>query len=114
MPPPSGFGEVLPGPASTLAAPVDPKAGKNPDATAYRQILEDDTRGLAAFVERWRPRLESLAHARHRTMLDVILGESLEHRRLFEQAAAGFEDVLGRRTSGAARVGAVLPARWQE
>ena len=54
-----------------------------------------------------------MTHARHRTMLDVVLGESLEHQRLFEQAAAGFEDVLGRRTGGAERVGAVLPTRWR-
>ena len=47
-------------------------------------------------------------------MLDVVLGESVEHQRLFEQAAAGFEDVIGRRTGGVARVGAVLPDRWQE
>jgi hypothetical protein len=47
-------------------------------------------------------------------MLNVVLGEALEHRRLFEQAAAGFEDVIGRRTGGVARVGAVLPERWQE
>ena len=55
-----------------------------------------------------------MTHARHRTMLDVILGESIEHQRLFEQAASGFEDVLGQRTDGAARVGEVLPTRWQE
>ena len=42
------------------------------------------------------------------------MGETREHQRLFEQAAAGNEDVLGKRTSGAARVGAVLPDRWQE
>ena len=47
-------------------------------------------------------------------MLDVLLGESLEHQRLFEQAASGFEDVLGKRTTFAERVGAVLPTRWQE
>ena len=40
-------------------------------------------------------------------MLNVILGESMEHKRLFEQAAAGFEDLLGRRTDGAERVGGV-------
>ena len=55
-----------------------------------------------------------MTHARHRTMLDVVLGESLEHMRLFEQGAAGDEDLLGRRTSLADRVGAVLPNRWME
>ena len=48
------------------------------------------------------------------SMLDVVLGESLEHQRLFEQAAAGFEDVLGRRTDGAGASGGVLPTRWLE
>jgi len=43
-----------------------------------------------------------------------VLGESAEHQRLFQQAASGLEDVIGRRTTGAARVGAVLPTRWQE
>jgi hypothetical protein len=28
-------------------------------------------------------------------MLNVILGESIEHKQLFEQAAAGLEDLLG-------------------
>ena len=47
-------------------------------------------------------------------MLDVILGESREHQRVFEQAAAGMEDLLGKRTGGVARQGAVLPTRWME
>jgi hypothetical protein len=47
-------------------------------------------------------------------MLGGVLGESLEHAGMFEQAAGGFEDVLGKRTSHAARVGAVLPTRWLE
>ena len=55
-----------------------------------------------------------MTHARHRIMLDVVLGESREHQRLFEQAAAGFEDLLGRRTGGRVRQGSVLPARWME
>ena len=55
-----------------------------------------------------------MTHARHRNMLDVIFGESLEHKRLFDQAAAGFEDLLGRRTGGVPRQGAVLPTRWME
>jgi hypothetical protein len=47
-------------------------------------------------------------------MLDVILGESREHQRFFEQAAAGVEDLLGRRTGGVPRRGSVLPVRWLE
>jgi DNA/RNA-binding domain of Phe-tRNA-synthetase-like protein len=90
------------------------KQGKKMDVAAYRGILDDDERGLTGFVSKWRDRVQHMTHARHRNMVNVILGESLEHARMFEQAAAGFEDVLGRRTGGVARVGAVLPTRWQE
>ena len=81
---------------------------------ALHDILEDEARYLGAFVEQWRARVDAMTHARHRNMLNVILGESIEHMRLFEQAAAGFEDLLGRRTGGVPRVGAVLPTRWLE
>ena len=108
------FELALPAPATTIAASDPPKPGKKFEAAAFRGILEEETRLLGAFVERWRPRIEPMTHARHRTMLNVILGETLEHRRLFEQAAAGFEDVLGRRTGGAERVGGVLSTRWME
>jgi hypothetical protein len=100
--------------ASSIAAVAEPKSGSSPDASAFRGILTDEARLIGAFVDKWRPRVDALSHARHRTMLKVVLGESLEHKRLFEQAASGFEDVIGRRTGGVARVGAVLPARWQE
>ena len=109
----SEFGVGLPQPSSTYPAPDAPKSKKS-EPSLFRGILEDDAQGLKAFVERWRPRVEGVTHARHRTMLGVILGESLEHARMFDQAAGGFEDVLGRRTSGAARVGGVLPTRWLE
>jgi len=108
------FDLALPAPSSALAASEPPKPGKKFEAAAFRSILEDDARLLGAFVERWRPRIEPMTHARHRTMLNVLLGETLEHRRLFEQAAAGSEDVLGRRTDGAERVGGVLSTRWME
>ena len=108
------FAAAIPAAASVIPVPAAVKTGKKADAGSYRGILEDDARTLKAFVQRWRPRVEAMTHARHRTMLDVILGESMEHSRLFEQAASGFEDVLGRRTDGAARVGEVLPSRWQE
>jgi hypothetical protein len=102
-------------PQSTLPLPTpDAPKVKKEDVSAYREILAADAKFLAAFVARWRDRVATVAHARHRTMLNVVLGESLEHQRLFDQAAAGFEDVIGRRTGGVARVGAVLPDRWQE
>jgi len=107
------FGVGLPQPSTTYPIPEAPKA-KKIEPSLFRGILEDDAKQLKGFVDRWRPRVEGVTHARHRTMLGVILGESLEHARMFEQAAGGFEDVLGKRTSQAARVGAVLPTRWLE
>ena len=104
----------LPKASSTLPVPPLGKTGKTVGVGAFQPVLADDAERLGAFVERWRAKVEGLTHARHKTMLNVVLGETKEHQRLFEQAAAGNEDVLGRRTGGVARVGAVLPARWQE
>ena len=108
------FGAPLPPPSGTLAVPELPKERKKGDLTAFRAICDDDARQLAAFVQRWQPEVGHLTHARHRKMLDVLLGESQEHQRFFEQAAAGMEDLLGRRTGGVARQGSVLPVRWME
>ncbi|HVG54448.1 MAG TPA: hypothetical protein VM846_08475 [Vicinamibacterales bacterium] len=107
------FGVALPAPAPVQADPEAPK-GKKLLPSSFKAILEEDARTLRAFVERWRARIDVMTHARHRTMLNVVLGESLEHVQLFEQGAAGDEDLLGRRTSQAERVGAVLPHRWME
>ena len=102
-------------PAGPIIAVTEPaKLRKTPDASAFHDILSEDARLLGAFVDKWRSRVMHLSHARHRTMLNVVLGESLEHKRLFEQGASGLEDLIGRRTGGVERVGAVLPARWQE
>ena len=45
-------------------------------------------------------------------LLTVMLGEILEHKRFFEQARAGREDLLGRRMPGASTGDGVLPTRW--
>jgi hypothetical protein len=108
------IGAALPSPAAAIAVPEVPTPKKKAEAAACRPVLDDDGRRLGAFVAKWRPRVQDMTHARHRIMLDVVLGESLEHQRLFEQGAAGMEDVLGRRTGGVPRQGAVLPARWME
>ena len=88
-------------------------AGKRADAA--RAVPEEDARQAQAFVDRWLPRVEAMANARHRGMLRVILGETLEQKRFFEQALAGRTDLLGRRADviGPAR-GKVLPERWIE
>ena len=83
--------------------------------TAARTIIEEDARDAQAFVDRWRPRVEQMTNARHRGMLRVILGETLEHKRFFDQALAGNTDLLGRRPDHVGeRVGHVLPTRWIE
>jgi hypothetical protein len=84
-------------------------------ATAWQAIAREDAAAAQAFVDRWRPRLDAMSNARHRRMLSVILGETLEQQRFFEQAAAGEQDLLGRRPDHVGpRVGEVLPTRWIE
>jgi hypothetical protein len=85
-------------------------AGKEKDA--QRKVIGADRDAAQKFVERWRDRVEALPNARHRSMLRVILGETLEQQRFFEQALAGREDLLGRRADGAGTGGGVLPTRW--
>ena len=108
------LGAVLPKASASMPVPAIGKVDKKVEPAVFKSILDDDARTLGAFVQKWRPQVEAMTHARHRTMLNVVIGESLEHQRLFMQAASGFEDLLGKRTGGVARVGGVLPARWQE
>ena len=108
------LGATLPKASAAMPVPAVGKLTKKVEPAAFKAILDDDVRTLGAFVQKWRPKVDAMTHARHRTMLSVMLGEALEHQRLFTQAAAGFEDLLGKRTGGVARVGGVLPARWQE
>ncbi len=65
-------------------------------------------------MDTWRPRVEPMPNARHLSLLRVILGETLEQKRFFEQAVAGRTDLLGRRADGAGTGGGVLPVRWIE
>jgi hypothetical protein len=75
-------------------------------------LIGEDAQAAQTFVERWRDRIELVTNARHRGMLRVILGETLEHKRFFDQAVAGREDLLGRRVDGGSRNGAVGGTRW--
>ena len=96
------------------AAEID-RAVPGTSADATRAVLQEDARDAQAFVDRWQGRVEAMANARQRGMLRVILGETLEQKRFFEQALAGRVDLLGRRADqlGPAH-GEVLPTRWIE
>jgi hypothetical protein len=96
-------------------APVTDRTASAKGAGGMNRLFDEDAKDAQAFVDRWRPRVEALTNARHRGMLRVILGETLEQKRFFEQASAGQVDLLGRRDAAAgARVGSVLPSRWIE
>jgi hypothetical protein len=103
----------LGGAVQSQAEPQRPTAGKGPDIA--RHVLEEDARDAQAFVERWRPRVQAMANARHAKMLQLTLGEVLEQKRFFDQALAGRTDLLGRRgASLGPAYGEVLPSRWIE
>ena len=101
-----------------LTLPADPA---RPTVTPARKgqpaVLEvsaTDGRDNLRFVEKWRDRVEQVTNARHRGMLRVILGEMLEHARLFEQAAQGRTDIIGTSLPIHTRRGTVLGTRWVE
>lgn len=75
------------------------------------QIIEADARAQRAFLERWQPRVPTVTNARHRKMLELILGEMNEHLRVFQQALEGRTDLLGRHADGKVLSGSVLPSR---
>jgi hypothetical protein len=83
-------------------------------AEVQKSMLQTDRDAAQSFLDKWRPRVTTLSHARHRTMLNVILGETVEHKRFFEQALAGRSDLLGRRADGAGTGGGVMAVRWVE
>jgi hypothetical protein len=100
------------GQLDTVSEPQLDVSGKGKDV--QDTVIAHDRDAAQAFVDKWRPRVQAMNQARHRTMLNVILGETLEHKRFFEQALAGRNDLLGRRADGAGTGGGVLPTRWIE
>ena len=90
----------------------EPDLGKVNKKGDFKPFVEQDSRDAGAFVERWRARTEVIDHARHRGMMKVILGETLEQKNFFDQMLAGRDDLLGRRADGAGTGGGVLSERW--
>jgi hypothetical protein len=81
-------------------------------AAAQERLFTADRDATQAFVDKWRDRVEHMSNAKLRTMLRLVLGETLEQKRFFDQALAGRTDLLGRRADGAGTEGVVLPTRW--
>ncbi len=79
---------------------------------AWKSLAGDDARSNAQFVEKWRDKVEGISNARHKGMLKVVLGEMLEHKRLFDQAAAGRKDLIGTSLAINDHAGAVMPVRF--
>jgi hypothetical protein len=97
-------------PDDGTSAPVDANAKDSEPDT-----IRADASAAEAFVREWKPRVAAMANARHAKMLNVILGETLEQKRFFDQALAGRTDLLGRRGEQLEPShGTVLPARWIE
>ena len=97
---------------SDPSAPAVTRPAKAADAV--RELSDADARANQRFVEKWRDRVERVTNARHKGMLRVILGEMLEHQRLFQQAAQGRTDVIGTRLPINERRGKVIDTRWIE
>jgi hypothetical protein len=81
-------------------------------AEAQTTVVREDRDAAQTFVDRWRELVETITNARTRNMLRVIIGETLEAKRFFDQMLAGREDLLGRRADGMGTPGQVLPMRW--
>jgi hypothetical protein len=81
---------------------------------AWKTLSAEDARANQEFVTRWRPKVEEMSHARHKGMLSVLLGEMLEHKRFFDQAAAGRTDLLGLALPINQHSGTVIDTRWVE
>ena len=79
---------------------------------AWKALAADDAAANARFVELWRPKVDAVTNARHKGMLKVMLGEMLEHKRLFDQAAAGRRDLIGKSLDINDHSGDVMANRW--
>jgi hypothetical protein len=94
----------------TAADSPDQVSGKAKRETA-KSIIDADAANQRAVLDRWSPRLAEVNNARHRRMLELILGEMKEHLRVLEQASDSRGDLLGRHADGKVLRGTVIAAR---
>jgi len=99
------------------AIPQPHRFGRKVKDVSFLPLVAEDGRQIADFATRWRPRVAGMTHARHRGMMQVIIGETLEQKRFFDQMGEGRQDLLGRRSNGAGSPGTgdgVMAVRWVE
>ena len=95
---------------ATVADSLDQVSGKASAETA-KSIIDADAANQKAVIDRWAPRVAMVTNARHRKMLELILGEMKEHLRVLQQAADSRADLLGRHSDGKVLRGSVMAAR---
>jgi hypothetical protein len=94
--------------------PQDPARGAalTVKGDGWKSLAAEDATANARFVEKWRGRIDEVTNARHRGMLKIILGEMLEHKRLFDQAAQGRKDLIGTSLAINDHTGKVMGVRF--
>ena len=94
--------------------PADPSRGSklSVKGDGWKSLAGEDAQSNARFVEKWRPQVDTVSNARQKGMLKVILGEMLEHKRLFDQASQGRRDLIGKSLDINDHSGNVMGARF--
>ncbi len=101
------------GAPDTVDAPqVTAAAGKKNDR--FLPLVVEDARQAQQFVATWKPRAVDIRSDRHRKLVGVIIGETAEQNRFFDQVVAGQDELLGRRMAGASTGDGVMSVRWIE
>jgi hypothetical protein len=104
------LGDAIGALGGTAADSPDQVSGKASRETA-KSIIDTDAASQKAFVDRWTPLVSTVTNARHRKMLELILGEMEEHLRVLQQASESRPDLLGRHSDGKILRGSVMAAR---
>ena len=105
----------LGGTPSTVPEPsVDGVWAKPNSNERFMPRVSEDSKAAADFVAKWRPKAAGIHSDRDRKLAGVIIGETLEQKRFFDQMLAGQDDLLGRRMKGASTGDGVMPVRWVE
>ena len=101
------------GTPETMTEPtVTAASGKGNDK--FLPLVREDADAQQQLVDKWKPRAGEIKSDRHRKMVTLMLGESLEQKRFFQHMLDGRDDLLGRRMAGASTGDGVMAVRWIE